>query len=169
MKAIYFQTFSIIIILFTASCIGANSDANTQAVKLINIPLDSLECLSSSIKTDKPNYKMLVYINVDMCMECSMKQIRMYKDFVQERGFQLLVVLSISQDHTKRLKYLLRSVGTEEIFLIDTTNIFQRQNPNLDPYYTQVFLLDKDNNIVIDGDPFQNDNTTKEYDKYAKD
>ncbi len=51
---------------------------------------------------------------------------------------------------------------------MDTTGVFIRQNPMLDEFDTQVFLLDKDHNVVIGGNPFINDETMKTYDSYAE-
>ena len=168
MKIILVSTLSIIMILLPVSCVGVNSDTDTQGVQRLHIPLDSMEYAIYDRIDTLHEYTMLVYMNVDMCMECSMKQIPMYESFVQERGFRLFTILNVSKDHIRHLKYLIRSLRAKQTLSIDSTNVFIRQNPMLDEYDTQVFLLDKDHNVVIEGNPFLNDKTMKEYDRYAE-
>ncbi len=168
MKDINANILLIVLVILTDSCVGVNSDSDTRAVKQLSIPLDSMECIGPDSMNAEFRYTVLVYMNVDMCMECSMKQISMFDSFVQERGFHMLVLLSVSHENTKHLKYLLRSLRTEQTLSIDTTSVFLRQNPMLDEYDTQVFLLDKDNIVLIDGNPFLDDNAMKEYDRYAE-
>lgn len=166
MKIILVSTLSIVLILLSVSCVGVNSDTDTQDVQRLHIPLDSME----NVVYDRTiyEYTMLVYMNVDMCMECSMKPIPMYESFVQERGFRLFTILNVSKDHIRHLKYLIRSLRAKQTLSIDSTNVFIRHNPMLDEYDTQVFLLDKGHNVVIEGNPFLNDKTMKEYDRYAE-
>lgn len=156
------------VVFFMVSCAGADKSTDTRDFGQIQFPLDSMECINSDDYISDAKYTMLVYVNVDMCMECSMKQVAMYDDFACEHGSDLLTVLSISNENIKHLKYLVRSLHLKHLLAIDSTQVFLRHNTMLDEYATQVFLLDNDNKVIIDGDPFINNDIMKEYDNYTK-
>ena len=84
------------------------------------------------------------------------KDITAYADSLSQ-WFRIVYLLSPKQEDVHRVKVLLKSVHFDYPIFIDPHASIARQNPNL-PKNKQLhsFLLDKNNRVVMVGNPLQN-------------
>lgn len=107
-------------------------------------------------------FKMLIYRNIDFCLECALQQYEEYEQFAFDNKIPLITLISIQKDDFGKLRYYLQSLHTKYPVVIDTANIFIKDNSKLG-IHSGIFLLDDKDNIIVAGDPITNRSVKNEY------
>ena len=107
------------------------------------------------------NYKILLYVDSIGCTSCRLKLQEWKKiineaDTVLSKSVEFIFFFQPKQKDERDLQQIFKSNGFKHPVFIDKKNVIHRLN-NLpsSPEY-QCFLLDKDNKVVIVGDPSTN-------------
>ena len=142
----------------------------------IMLPLDSMMYVDNNNKSTIHNnsYRILVYNDSRECSECSWKHMYLWNDYVKlcdeqnyDVGFIFIIrVDDYSKDYAK-LCDVMKMIGFKSSYYIDTLGVFECVNkhiPQSDIYHT--FLLDKDNNVVLVGNPIKYPNIENLYLQY---
>ena len=170
--------FAVIIILSLIACNGEDSDAVRQARKLYGkkiefsgnyISLSASDSISS-LDALKKDYKIVTYLDSNACSQCALSILNLWQGMVAEidnknTGF---VVVTYPGDKSQ-LKNALIDLKIDVPLLYDTDNKFIKSN-KLDGIMAvnRTFLLDKDNRIVIVGEPLNRPNVWQLYKNMLK-
>lgn len=159
-------------LLLIGSC-GERKDSSAQVCTHLSIPSDSMEIIvpfgSVPVTDSRHDYQMVLYMYVDACMDCAMQQYPSYEDFAAKHNLSLTTVLEVSKENVRGLRYSVRSLHARQMIAIDTVGVFIQDNPIVKKYSTQVYLIDEDGDIVIEGNPLADDSALNDYNHLLKD
>ncbi|MDR2146939.1 MAG: hypothetical protein LBE91_10820 [Tannerella sp.] len=168
----YIKTISFIfIVCVIISCIKNKNTGNAKKIivewvgETILFP-QNLDCMMRDSmmqcpETDNSNYKILLYIDSLGCTSCRTKLPKWRKLIVEsdtlfENKPDFLFFFQPKINGIKELKILLKSNGFDYPVFVDRENkIMQLNSFPKEPEY-QCFLLDKNNKVVIVGNPIYN-------------
>lgn len=108
--------------------------------------------------------KMVVYFDAETCASCALSRIWEWDDvslLTQNSSgkFQVLFIFTPKQDDVKVVKQAFRKMRMEnKLVYIDDRQYFTTKDPNIpkEPLY-HTFLLNRENKIVLVGNPVYND------------
>lgn len=159
-------------LLLISSC-GERKNSSAQVCTHLSIPSDSMEIIvpfgSVPVTDSRHDYQMVLYMYVDACMDCAMQQYPSYEDFAAKHNLSLTTVLEVSKENVRGLRYSVRSLHARQMIAIDTVGVFIQDNPIVKKYSTQVYLVDKGGEIVIEGNPLADDSALNDYNHLLKD
>lgn len=130
------------------------------------LPLDSFLCYQGLKEKETVNrhlseYKLVVYMDLISCMSCGLKTMHEWDVYVElsdslEGVFDILFIVSPKHNELGLVKIKVLSENFKYPVFIDDKNIFSKINPCI-PSEEQfhVFLLDKDNRIILVGNPLK--------------
>lgn len=119
---------------------------------------DSLKHIEPEIK----DYKLVIYSDTTNCSMCFVNSLKEWNDMLcLQKEYQNLSLIFIMQGRKNMLelhrKVLNESTLQYPIYL-DVENIFQETNPHIPKNkLIHTFLLDKENNVIVVGNPLTND------------
>ena len=107
---------------------------------------------------------MVVYFDAETCASCALSRIWEWDDMSlltqnSSGKFQVLFIFTPKQDDVKVVKQAFRKMRMEnKLVYIDDRQYFTTKNPNIpkEPLY-HTFLLNRENKIVLVGNPVYND------------
>lgn len=114
---------------------------------------------------DSIPYKYVVYIDTLGCSMCTLEKVQLWNDFLpleMEGKVRFYFIVESRKNEAESLFHLLSHVDLRHDIYIDTCQLFMHKNTFLP--YQKVFhtmLLDEDNNVVLVGDPIQNEKIEK--------
>ena len=164
--------YMIIVLLFLCSC---KRDGRMQSARQIvaewtgkeiqfpeGIPCQSLGQDTVCINTHNSTYKILLYVDSTGCSSCRLKQLFEWKNIMAEADslfsgeVDFLFFFQPKKQDEKELQFLFRQYGFRHPVFIDTKNEIDKLNkfPSQTDY--QCFLLDRDNRVLMIGNPSVN-------------
>ena len=153
--------------ILTVSCnsfVRVNGDIAKLKSEAIVIPYDKLVCFEGSkTKPDETVGSILVYIDSSDCSVCSLNNLpywdHLNKIIHDETGFQLQIipVFKPAKDYKDALLWHVKRQQNSFDIYVDTLGAFYASNSHLpDNKELHTFLLDKDNNVILVGNPIHN-------------
>ena len=173
-KLLYTTRMVITVVTFCTICFSSCEDKNrADAAKIvkewtgkeIKFPQE-LFCTSMGTDTTcvdlySDNYKILLYVDSLGCTSCRLnlsewKKIISESDTVFPKSIEFMFFFQPKQKDERELYQIFKSNGFKHPVFIDKTNEIDKLNklPTRPEY--QCFLLDKDNKVVLVGDPSKN-------------
>lgn len=154
-------------LIFLSSCDRRKDRINKQVndlyLKTIHIPYSAFDTLvvDSTNLLQKPNYQLLVYLDSTECTPCYANHHGEWEYILKEcRKYEPSIALSIiieSKNISDNVKRKFMESTVKKTIFIDTNGIFRKKNPAFpDSKIMHVLLLDKDNKIVLVGNPLSN-------------
>lgn len=113
--------------------------------------------------------KLIVYIDSTECSTCRISRLQEYNDIfyrsLRDRNFKILVIFAPKKSEIQTVKMLMEYYAFPHSVYIDENNEFYNQNKAIIPEdkILHTFLVDKNNNVVLAGDPINNDQLTNLY------
>ncbi|WP_102407836.1 DUF1573 domain-containing protein [Parabacteroides bouchesdurhonensis] len=105
------------------------------------------------------NYKVLIYVDSIGCASCKL-QLPRWKEFIAQidslTNSQVPFLFFLHPKDYKEIRYILRRDGFDFPVCIDTEDALNKQNKFPANITFQTFLLDKDNKVVVIGNPVHN-------------
>lgn len=170
---------SLLIILFLFSCKENKRRMEIEKIvtewvgKEIKFPADAQCCILgndtlSTLCTDivQKEYKLLLYVDSTGCSDCRLRLFQ-WKRLIAEADslFQdkLGFVFFFQPKNRKEIAYLIKRDNFDYPVFIDRNNLIDKLNhfPHVAAY--QCFLLDKDNKVLLIGNPMLNQNIWELY------
>ncbi len=155
------------IVFLLASCSSdklSTRDYDSLKNSQISFP-KSLEMCTGNAEIPSRPYKLLVFRDSLVCTPCYVKSLDEWKAFlsaIKPNRLDLIFVLSPKLDEYMSVKSVLRNHQYKWPVYIDRTNNFWNSNPQIpeDEIY-HCMLLDKQNQVVIIGNPMKNEKVSK--------
>lgn len=167
-----FSLFCILLIVFVCfSCNKANRI--TREIKEMigrNIVFPSgykLHCCNDSLweQSSLCDIKIVTYVDNLPCTECGLRTMHDWIDDIKTIDNDVSYILVVQTEEPKDLFGMLDSIQLEAPFLFYPTDTFRLVN-SLDVLArNKTFLLNKENKIVLVGEPFGNEKLTQLYKK----
>ena len=170
-KHSYTKRFFVIIVTCCAFCFLSCKDTNREEAakivaewtgKEIKFP-KGLSCTSIGVDTTcvdlfSDNYKILLYVDSLGCTSCRLKlsewkQIMAEADSLFNGEVDFLFYFQPKKQDEKELQFLFRSNGFSHPVFIDLKNEIDQINKFPSQTGYQCFLLDRDNKVLIIGNP----------------
>lgn len=135
----------------------------------VSIPFSDMSCwINDTIQINRPwekaKMKLVVYTDSSSCSKCTLKRMYLWNDFVQlehkyKNEFYIIFVFQTSpQINSIELASDFHLTELNHSIYIDSLSMFSNGNPHIpfqDTMY-QIFLLDKNNEVVLVGNPLFN-------------
>lgn len=150
-------------------------DINIEKGDSMTVELDSMQSALEIIGSARESarlrkYTFVKYVNSIQCSECVVKNLRQwvaFQDVFDEHPQTLsLVIILAPQKHQRKLLYeeLTKDTLMSENIYIDSLRVFERMNPGLPQNpFTNCYLIDENNKVLIIGDPTYDDNVEREF------
>lgn len=129
----------------------------------VELPCNSHKRLDSLIKQD---IKIVSYYGEVVCTSCCAKNLKMWQENIKKIDKDVaFIIVAHSADNNEFMEFS-DSLSLEYPLMYYKTNIFGENN-NLEDVLAKnrTFLLNKDNKIVLVGEPFGRDQLSKLYKK----
>lgn len=137
----------------------------------IVFPLDSMDVWTPheriTIDTNKAKYKMVVYVDTTNCSSCALKHMFVWNDFLKYSDehddiLDFVFIIEARPGEGKSLKDIMYMTMLKHPIYIDNNRMFIRKNPSI-PRETMfhTMLLDKNNNVILVGNPCKNEKIEK--------
>ena len=113
------------------------------------------------------NAKMITYVDENQsCNECTLKALCRWHDVVREIGeADFVYIIIFCNEDKKKVREAIRQIGITFPIMCYDTPIFEKEN-RLDVLArNKTFLLNRENKIVLVGEPFGNEKLTQLYKK----
>lgn len=165
----------IILLLFLYSCQDKNKEEIKYLVsewqgKEIRFPQDMVftRFLSDTVDLDfmESPHKVLIYVDSTGCTSCKL-QLHRWKELIQytdsiSQGTVPFLFFFQSNDK-KEIRYLLKRDGFDKAVCLDQSDRLNHLNHFPADNRFQTFLLDKNNKVVVIGNPIHNPNVKELY------
>ena len=172
-KTLYLARIVIVITFSTiyfSSCKNVHRESAEKIVKEwigkeIRFPQElyctSMERDTACVDLYSENYKILLYVDSRGCTSCRLKLTEWKKiinesDTVFSKPLEFIFFLQPKQKDESELQNIFISNGFRHPVFIDKENEIDKINKFPSKFEYQCFLLDKDNKVVIVGDPSLN-------------
>ncbi len=122
---------------------------------------------------NKTNYTMFIYFDSDECQTCAASRLHDWDQLIFENlnrkvGFQY--VFSPDINSINKTILAIKSSGFIRNVYVDTADIFKTHHPWIaKAKENHIFLIDKNNKIVMVGDPRRNKNLMKLFNEIVSD
>lgn len=138
----------------------------------ITIPYKKLSYVGNSQKNslnDNYKYTMVIYMDSLSCSSCEIKHLNSWNKLLhyeQENIVKFVFIFTPSKENRNLTKNLYMESNFVHGIYIDNYGVFKNLNKNIpDNEMLHCFLLDKDNRIVLVGNPIRNDEMGKLFEK----
>ena len=172
----------IIVLLLFCACKGDRRKQSIQQVVAewtgkeilfpAGIPCQSLGADNPCIDFTNQNYKILLYVDSAGCSSCRLKQLSEWENIIEETDslfsgeVDFLFFFQPKKQDEKELQFLFRQFGFQHPVYIDTKREIDRINKFPAQTEYQCFLLDRDNKVLMIGNPSNNTGIWQLYKKY---
>ena len=155
-------------LLMFLSC-GNRHDLKNELLQMQNrrviLPLDSMDCRNVMRKaTEKqPILNWVVYFDTLTCSSCRLYEMQKWNSFLKrteycEAGINAYFIFRPLAKDMDTFNFTMKTLQLSCPIYIDTTNVFLRNNPQIpNNPIMHTFLLDKDNNVLLVGNPLENE------------
>lgn len=166
MKAIYI----IISVFFLVSCRQKNEHIKLTMESMmscrVNLCLDELHDQTLIPHKDKDleraNLKIIQYVDSFECAPCILDYLHIWNSLINDRRLekpkvQFAFIIAPSKEKLEDAYLSVQSSGVKAMIYIDSLSVFSRKNPEIPRekmYHT--FVLDRNNNVVLIGNPILN-------------
>lgn len=135
----------------------------------VTLDYSSMTCLlNDSILIERPfesqkGFKLVTFVDSSLCSECNIKRLAIWNDIVELEqkydGFNVVFIFGVKKGMTSYISTQLHQSGLNHpIYLDETQSVLAKnsQIPQESMYHT--FLLDDKNNVIMVGNPVENEN-----------
>lgn len=163
---------SIFILLVSQSC--NNNDIKDEIETFMSSPvdlaLDSMQNVAKSVSTDSVvcDYTLVDYVDSTNCTECAITHFTDWKyleEEIIEKGINMsfVFILEPPREYIEATKRLAKQKhGNKKNVYIDASRVLRKNNPHLPKSQTlHIFLLDKEGNVLLVGNPLRNESIEK--------
>lgn len=172
-KAIIFA----LVLLSLYSCKDKNIENNIKQLMSCPIELTSnLQCIANiydtatiTSNTDEAYARMIIYFDSTGCGSCKISRLYEWERFVKlskqsNDNFKLFFIFSPSKQNKDELLLSLRGNNLKHPMILDEDNVFAAKNKHIpQDERLHTFLIDKNNNVVVVGNPINNETLYKLY------
>lgn len=168
MKQLFFSCIVVLIVCFASSCKQKNNIENeirNFKDSRIELSLDSMQNVSGKCDPavySNVKYIYVIYVDSTSCSDCAINNLSEWSqlDFMEtntkdERLFKYVFIISPKQHQSSHVRKTIENYAVFNDFIfLDTCKVFDKRNPNLPKNkLLHTFLLDKDRNVVLVGNP----------------
>lgn len=115
----------------------------------------------------KDNYHLCVYIDSTQCSPCQIDNLFHWNEFMDstyssKKKLDYVFIVAPKQSQLDEALLSIESCGVKAPVYLDTAYVFQKSNPQIPKntkYHT--FLLDRKGNVLVVGNPMDNENVRK--------
>ena len=140
-----------------------NKQLNELYASVIDIPASDMDTLviDSAYLSSKAKYQFLAYVDSSQCTPCYAGHHQEWET-VLARAWKLepsitLTIIVESDSITEEVKNRFFAADFNRSIFIDRKGMFRKKNPSFpESNIMHVMLLDKDNHVVLVGDPVRN-------------
>ena len=137
----------------------------------VGIPCQSLDSDTACIDFSNPAYKILVYVDSAGCLSCRLKltegkRIIAEADTLFSGQVDFLFFFQPKRMDERELQLIFRNNGFRHPVFIDTNNEINTFNKFPSQTEYQCFLLDRDNKVILIGNPSLNTGVWQLFKKY---
>lgn len=140
----------------------------------IALCLNQMECRRNPLKTTDGKYKMVVYVDSAECSSCALSKLRFWNPLIAETkdkqvDINYVFILAPKKEDMEDVDMELEITDLQSSIYVDTGFVFRKVNsflPTENKYHT--FLLDKDGNVILVGNPIDNEKLKDIYRKTIK-
>lgn len=170
----------LILPLLLLSCEGdktVRDDVRKIKSQSLVVSLDKMEkriCVSDTSfnVTNRPKeYTIVVYTGEKSCSSCALKGMYRWDRLLRETGADLkaVFIFAPAKEKMEEFSFTMRTSSPSQPIYIDTANVFLTENPQVpDISALHTFLLDKDNKVLMVGNPIINPEIRKLFWKILK-
>lgn len=128
------------------------------------LPMETVS--HTDIKDLKGKYKFVVYSDTSDCSGCYINRLSMWNDLLyledSYEDFSFVFIVEARNNENNKLAELIRTCGLKHEVYIDNNLSFRKFNTHIPKEAIfHSFLINKDNNVVIVGDPMYNEHFEK--------
>ena len=163
-----FRTVVIMVaVFFIIGCRGAyKKDANLELLMSspIHLPLSEMEKFNNNSLEDNQEselYKLIHFVDTKSCSICGLKSLYQWDDLLIKNNMgklvQLCYIIEAGNHNREDLINAINETYYQGDVYLDSLGVFLKHNTNIPSnrlYHT--FLLDKNNNVVLVGNPLNN-------------
>lgn len=134
----------------------------------VSLPLDKMELYvkEKTITHREDINKLVVFVDSTECSTCYTKKMETWYyllDTLQNKNFEILVIFSPKKNDCSYIKSKLKYLKVDFPIYLDSIGAFVKNNPHIpDESIYHTFLLDKNNKVLLVGNPFNNKNVSNE-------
>lgn len=181
---IFILTISICccISLFEYSCINKENSLEQILSKMESLPVDvdidkykNIQISDSIPPLSSSDFKIIKYVDSTSCTSCVLQNLYLWNDLIalykkQYKTINFYFIISNKNYKEKDIITTLRNTGFKNSILLDTAGVFIKTNPNI-PKESKchTFLLDKNNRVILVGDPILNVDIEQLYNRMLDD
>lgn len=168
-------TIDILTLLSLNACDSKVNRINAKLEKLCSEPIKFntqdfvVVCNNPTYKlcVDSVKFKYVCFLDSSECTSCALKDAYRWNDYVsmfESNPKQISFLYVLSAKPNRDIMLQIRESGFCQNIYIDTCGVFAESNPHI-PNNTMfhTFLLDKNNNIVLVGNPIKNKKIRKRF------
>lgn len=158
---------AIVTVFFIIGCRGAyKKDANLELLMSspIYLPLSEMEKFNNNSLEDNQEatlYKLIHFVDTQSCSICELKALYQWDDLLIKNNIDKLVqlchIIEVGNHNREDLMKAISETYFQGEVYLDSLGVFLKHNTNIPSnrlYHT--FLLDKNNNVVLVGNPLNN-------------
>jgi hypothetical protein len=158
---------AIVTVFFIIGCRGAyKKDANLELLMSspIHLPLSEMEKFNNNSLEDNQEatlYKLIHFVDTQSCSICELKALYQWDDLLIKNNMgklvQLCYIIEAGNHNREDLINAINETYYQGDVYLDSLGVFLKHNTNIPSnrlYHT--FLLDKNNNVVLVGNPLNN-------------
>lgn len=116
-----------------------------------------------TVSLDEAQFKMICFVDSQECSPCILKDAYLWNGYVNVfKSGEVAFLYVVSSKTVDAVRSQIRESGFSQNFYIDTLGKFKHENrqiPESSVYHT--FLVDKDNNVLLVGNPAKNKHIEK--------
>lgn len=170
------KIFFVFIFSLTAGCNSPNSieeEIKIMKETPILLPFDEMEIVNvdscESNSTEKKGMSLVIYSDTIDCSKCFINKLYLWNellDWESKYNLSFVFIIEARRFETFPLKQLISESGLKHSVFVDEKHAFRKSNPNIpDNLMLHIFLLDKNNNVVLVGNPVLNEEMEKLFKK----
>ena len=164
------QTLFLIFLFFVFSCSDKNKlkkDLTQLQSREISISLEKMQHQINGRDTLMADFtdselKLVVYSDSSACSSCAIKRMYNWDSFIKyaekyQGRLKFYFLFYPARKDIKALKFDLRANTFDYPIFIDSAGVFEKENTHLPKnHQLHTFLLDKDNKVILVGNPLEN-------------
>ncbi len=175
----YLFLFLIVVSSFSCKEFKLKQDIKKLKSREIKVSTDKMICQINGKDTTFNNFynnkmKMVVYYDSLVCSPCSAKKIRLWNNEIDSMkvlnpDFKYYFIFAPKKEDENTLFSTFMEYKFNYPVFIDVNNVFRKENPHLpDNLSLHTFLLDKNNKVVLVGNPIHNTKIKEMYNDVVK-
>ncbi len=157
----FLKYFVIVISLFALWSCKDNNSKLTSGAKEIHGTIMKLPQLPEAVRNNNHSSTVVVYIDSEGCTPCKLKSIYQWKRlkaeqdklYAQDSVISNMVFITEPKEQLEEAKKVVETFYYDANVVYDTTGYFSANNKLPSDARLHVFLLDKDNEVVLVGSP----------------